>query len=145
MVTVISARLMHRTQCSNPTINYLPMIHSTDIPDIISSSSGVPYPYSDPPHSFTPEEYSILYRCSPMANAHKARTPTLLLLGADDGRVSPEQGKMWYHALKMNGVEAELLIFPKNRHVLIGTVEAQLVSVQRTIQFCVSHVDTPQS
>jgi dipeptidyl aminopeptidase/acylaminoacyl peptidase len=80
-----------------------------------------------------------------MASAHKARTTTLLLLGADDGRVSPEQGKMWYHALKKNGVEAELLIFPRNRHVLNGTVEAQLVSVQRTVEFCVSHVATPES
>lgn len=98
------------------------MVHSTDMPDVITTSAGVAYEYRSPPVTHTADEYAKLYACSPISAVDRARTPTLLLIGADDGRVSPEQGRMWYHGLRKNGVEVYMKVYKGERHVLHSTV-----------------------
>ena len=45
--------------------------------------------------------------CSSMS--FKIKTPTLLLLGADDLRVPPKQGTNFHRLLKAKGVETRLV------------------------------------
>ena len=57
-------------------------------------------------------------------------TPVLLLIGEDDLRAPPSQGKEFYHAPKGRGnVLVGMLVSPKESHPLQG-VEASCVSVE---------------
>ena len=53
---------------------------------------------------------------SPLTYADKVRTPTLILHSLNDRRCPVAMGKMFYRALKKNGVEAELVIYPDEGH-----------------------------
>lgn len=55
---------------------------------------------------------------SPLAHAAKVRTPTLVIHSENDLRCPLEQGQRYYTALKRQGVEASLLIFPGEDHEL---------------------------
>ncbi|MFT4229614.1 MAG: S9 family peptidase [Microbacterium sp.] len=55
---------------------------------------------------------------SPMAVVDRVRTPTLVVHSELDLRCPLEQATRYYSALKRNGVEAELLIFPGENHEL---------------------------
>jgi dipeptidyl aminopeptidase/acylaminoacyl peptidase len=55
---------------------------------------------------------------SPITFAKNCRTPTLLLHGQLDPGVPLTQARQFYTALKDAGVEAELVIYPRERHSL---------------------------
>lgn len=55
---------------------------------------------------------------SPMAQVHKVRTPAFVIHSEEDLRCPPEQAHRYYTALKMRGVETELLVFPGENHEL---------------------------
>jgi len=55
---------------------------------------------------------------SPMARVEHARTPTLVVHSEQDWRCPVEQGQRWYVALRLQGVESELLLFPGEGHEL---------------------------
>ncbi|MFJ4038757.1 prolyl oligopeptidase family serine peptidase [Microbacterium sp. NPDC090007] len=55
---------------------------------------------------------------SPMAVVDRVRTPTLVLHSELDFRCPLEQATRYYSALKRNGVDAEMLIFPGEDHEL---------------------------
>ncbi|WP_243696046.1 S9 family peptidase [Labedella phragmitis] len=57
-------------------------------------------------------------RQSPQAHVRDVRTPTLVLHSADDLRCPLSQAERYYAALKRNGVEAELVVFPGENHEL---------------------------
>jgi dipeptidyl aminopeptidase/acylaminoacyl peptidase len=57
-------------------------------------------------------------RQSPQAHVGAVRTPTLVLHSADDLRCPLSQAERWYAALKRNGVETELVVFPGENHEL---------------------------
>ena len=46
------------------------------------------------------------------------KTPILILHSDNDYRVPLEQGEQWFRALKHYGVNAELVIFPRENHNL---------------------------
>lgn len=98
------------------------LIHSTDIPDLYWRSAGIPFAFYDPPSSLTPEQYASLYRTSPISLVRSAVTPTLVMLGSNDSRICPEQGKMWYHALIHGDTEAKLVCFKGENHPIDATV-----------------------
>lgn len=62
------------------------------------------------------------WRQSPIAFAHQAKTPTLILSNTGDRRVTISQSYKLYHALKDNGVEVEFIAYPVNAHVPIDPV-----------------------
>jgi dipeptidyl aminopeptidase/acylaminoacyl peptidase len=64
------------------------------------------------PHE-QPERYWAL---SPVAHAHKCKTPTLLIQGENDIRCPMEQAEQLYAVLKINGCEAELLRLENCKH-----------------------------
>jgi len=56
------------------------------------------------------------WRQSPMAYAHRIRTPTLILSDTGDERVTVSQSYKLYHALKDNGVEVKFIAYPVSGH-----------------------------
>ena len=56
------------------------------------------------------------WRQSPMAYAHRIRTPTLILSNTGDERVTVSQSYKLYHALKDNGVEVSFIAYPVAGH-----------------------------
>ena len=66
------------------------------------------------PHR-VPERY---WELSPLAHAHKCRTPTLLIQGENDLRCPMEQAEQFYTALEAAGCEVELLRLANCSHGL---------------------------
>ncbi|MFP5346719.1 MAG: S9 family peptidase [Actinomycetes bacterium] len=55
---------------------------------------------------------------SPLTYVDRVRTPTLVIHSENDWRTPVEQGQRWFTALKLQGVECELLLFPGEGHEL---------------------------
>ncbi len=53
---------------------------------------------------------------SPISHIHQARTPTLILHGADDKRVPVPQAEEFYAGLKSVGVDTEFIKYPREGH-----------------------------
>jgi dipeptidyl aminopeptidase/acylaminoacyl peptidase len=53
---------------------------------------------------------------SPLTHAGKIRTPTLVMANADDARVAVTQAYKLHRALKDNGVETKLVVYPTAGH-----------------------------
>jgi dipeptidyl aminopeptidase/acylaminoacyl peptidase len=62
------------------------------------------------------------WRQSPIAHAHEAKTPTLILANAGDRRVTISQSYKLYHALKDNSVEVAFVAYPVDAHVPVDPV-----------------------
>jgi len=70
---------------------------------------GVPY---------TPESAAGFMKSSPVMYLKNAKTPTLILQGAADTTDPPGQSEELYRGLKHYGVEAELVVYPREPHGL---------------------------
>lgn len=73
--------------------------------------------------SFFTDEYigstdEDVQRQSPYAHVEAVRTPTLVVHSEQDYRCPLEQGTRYYTALKRQGVETEMLVFPGENHEL---------------------------
>ncbi len=68
-----------------------------------------------------PEAYS---RISPLTHILKARTPTLIYVGERDIEVPATQSLEYWRALKDQGVETSLVIYPDEGHEIRGTDSA---------------------
>lgn len=81
------------------------------------------FPGSSDIGSFFGQEYvgtdpALMAAQSPMAVVDRVRTPTLVMHSELDFRCPLEQATRYYAALKLNGVDAEMLIFPGEDHEL---------------------------
>ena len=64
------------------------------------------------------DEPDLHWKRSPLAHLDKAGTPTLIVHGAKDERVHPEQGIELYTALRIKGVPTSLVVYPREEHGL---------------------------
>lgn len=117
---VFSAAVMR-----NPVISAGELCAS-DISDWPFREFGLPF---GPGSHVTPDCFATLYVASPIAYVDRVKAPVLLLLGEDDLRVPPTQGKGYYHVLKGKGRVVDMLVFPKETHPIDG-VEAARVSFE---------------
>lgn len=102
----------------NPVIAIPHMVMSSDIPDWGFVEAGVS---PQPLYSLTSQLMETLAACSPLQYAGAVTTPTLMLLGDKDLRVPPEQGRLWYDALRDCGkAKTKLLRYPEDSHALSG-------------------------
>ena len=62
------------------------------------------------------DEPELHWERSPLAHLERARTPTLLLHGAKDDRVHPEQSLELYTALRLKGVPTQYVLYPREPH-----------------------------
>ncbi len=67
---------------------------------------------------YTGTDHDRVKAQSPQAFADQVTTPTLIVHSENDLRCPLSQGQRYYLALKRNGVDAELLIFPGEDHEL---------------------------
>jgi len=65
------------------------------------------------------ENYERYIRHSPMFHVENITTPTLILHPKEDIRVPPSQGWELYTALSRRGVETQLVLYPREPHVLL--------------------------
>jgi dipeptidyl aminopeptidase/acylaminoacyl peptidase len=68
---------------------------------------------------------------SPVMHAHHARTPTLILQGADDRCTPVSQAEELFSALAEAGVDVELVVYPREGHVPVERAHA-LDAINRT-------------
>ena len=59
-----------------------------------------------------------LWKMSPLAYAHQATTPLLLMHSEQDLRCPMEQAEQFYVAMKKNHVDTKLITFPQSNHGL---------------------------
>ncbi|MEM7689179.1 MAG: S9 family peptidase [Pseudomonadota bacterium] len=90
-----------------PVINWVSQGLMSDLPTLIPRywMGGLPWE--------KPEEY---WERGPLANMAKVKTPTLVLVGADDYRTPRSEAEQFYAALKLVGVDTALVITPDSSH-----------------------------
>jgi dipeptidyl aminopeptidase/acylaminoacyl peptidase len=81
------------------------------------------YGHEDDFRGFLFDDFDQYWNASPLKYARNVKTPTLILHSDNDYRVPLEQGEQWFRALKHYGVNAELVIFPRENHNLTRTGE----------------------
>jgi dipeptidyl aminopeptidase/acylaminoacyl peptidase len=75
---------------------------------------------------------SQLYRSrSPLLQAHRITTPTLVLHGEADVRVPPDQGRALHNALQRRGQTSRMVLYPRAAHLL--TEPGHLVHTAREV------------
>ena len=76
---------------------------------------------------------------SPVTHAHRCVTPTLVTAGALDRCTPPEQGIQLYEAIRASGAETELVIYPREGHVVVERGHA-LDQIRRTTAWFERHL-----
>ena len=97
-----------------------------DLPDMVPSwLMGEPWDKRD-----------LYIERSPIFNVEKISTPTLIIFGEENERVSPDQGFELYRALERRGIEVELALYPRSGH---GIYEPRLIVdfINRTLGYLV--------
>lgn len=89
--------------------NWLSMWGSADFNHGWSTFVGLPHPWEDPMAN---------WEQSPMSKIGNATTPTLVIHSFADYRTNFEQSEQLYVALKVLGVDSELVVFPDESHGL---------------------------
>ncbi|GAB4851013.1 hypothetical protein Ancab_030309 [Ancistrocladus abbreviatus] len=100
----------------NPVCNLALMVGTTDIPDwcfLETYGNEGKLKFTEAPSK---EHLTVFYDKSPISYLRKVKTPTLLLLGAQDLRVPVSNGLQYARALKERGVEVKVIVFPEDSH-----------------------------
>lgn len=87
-------------------------------PESFIGSSDIGWFFSE---AYTGTDPDKVRAQSPYAQVHKVRTPTLVMHSEEDLRCPLEQAQRYYTALKRQGLETEMLIFPGETHELSRT------------------------
>jgi len=79
------------------------------------------------------EDRERFIEMSPISHMHKAKTPTLVIHQEDDLRCPIEQGEQVYVALKLKGVDTEMLRYPQESHGMsrAGRTDRRIDRLQR--------------
>lgn len=94
---------------------------------------GLPHPW---------EDFQRNWEQSPMSRIGHVRTPTLVIHSAADYRTNLEQSEQIYVALKVLGVESEMLIFPDEGHGLnrSGRTDRRVARLQHLVRWFTRHL-----
>ncbi len=76
---------------------------------------------------------------SPVVHAHRCVTPTLVTAGELDRCTPVEQGVQLYTAIAAAGAETELVIYPREGHVVVERAHA-LDQIRRTTEWFERHL-----
>jgi len=104
------------------------MALTSDIPDFMPRYFGDPL--------LNRETYD---HHSPLRHARKITIPVLILHGERDERVPLFQGQMLYRALKFNGVQVEMVVYPREPHWFVE-YEHQRDVQERVLEFVREHL-----
>ncbi|KAK9009495.1 hypothetical protein V6N11_036027 [Hibiscus sabdariffa] len=115
----------------NPACNLSSMVGVTDIPDwcyVESYGTNGKTIFTEAPSA---KHLTDFYNKSPILHISKVKAPTLFLLGAQDLRVPVSNGLQYARALKEQGVETRVILFPNDIHAI---ERAWLQVIQRMCQ-----------
>lgn len=104
--------------------NWMAFTGTTDIPAEMAIVHWDLWPYEHP---------MLMWERSPLAHIGNAKTPMIIGQGLVDERVHPEQMMELYQALKLKGVPAELVTYPREPHGLLER-QHQLDYMRRILQ-----------
>ncbi|HEY0303804.1 MAG TPA: S9 family peptidase, partial [Longimicrobiales bacterium] len=104
--------------------NWTSFTGTTDIPVEMAAVHWDLWPYEHP---------MLMWERSPLAHVGNARTPMIIGQGMVDERVHPEQMIQLYQALKLKGVPADLVLYPREPHGLLER-QHQLDYMRRVIE-----------
>ena len=90
--------------------NWTSFTGTTDIPVEMAAVHWDLWPYEHP---------MLMWERSPLAHVGNANTPMIIGQGMADERVHPEQMIQLYQALKLKGVPADLVLYPREPHGLL--------------------------
>ena len=83
-------------------------------------TTDIPYEMSDTHwNQWWFDNMDLHWERSPLAHINNAKTPTLVIHGLKDERVHPEQGMELWQALRIKGVDSELVFYPREPHGLL--------------------------
>ncbi|KAG0455563.1 hypothetical protein HPP92_024551 [Vanilla planifolia] len=102
----------------NPVCNLSLMVGTSDIPDwcfIETFGNEGKKLFSEAPSC---EYLSLFYSKSPISHLSKVKTPILFLLGEQDRRVPISNGLQYARALKEQGKEVKIIVFPNDIHAI---------------------------
>lgn len=102
--------------CRNPVTNLATMVGTTDIPDWAFFESGYTF---DHKAALNGNILSDMWNKSPIRHVDKVDAPLLIMLGADDMRVPPKQGREYFRALKARNKITRLISYEGNSHPII--------------------------
>lgn len=82
------------------------------------------------------------WRQSPMSSIGNVTTPTLLIHSEQDMRCHPEQGIQAFLALRRQGVETELILFPEESHGLSrgGRTDRRVARLEHMVRWFETHL-----
>lgn len=104
--------------------NWTSFTGTTDIPVEMAAVHWDLWPYEHP---------MLMWERSPLAHVGNAKTPMVIGQGMVDERVHPEQMIQLYQALKLKGVPAELVLYPREPHGLLER-QHQLDYMRRVVE-----------
>ncbi len=113
--------------------NWLSFAGTTDIPYEMSLVHWDSWWFDEP---------ELHWQRSPMAYLNQAKTPTLVVTGAKDERVHPEQARQLFTGLRIKGVPTELVFYPREPHGLRERAH-QLDFIERTLGWFDKHLAVP--
>ncbi|KAJ1891728.1 hypothetical protein LPJ66_006756 [Kickxella alabastrina] len=123
----------------NPVVAMAANAVTSDIADWCWAELGLAYDFQAPP-LLTPPVYEKMWAASPAAEADAVRDPVLLLLGANDRRVPPQQSFEYYARLKAAGKRVHCRVYPGVGHPL-DSVEAERDGFDAIARFCRASLD----
>ncbi|MFC2164889.1 S9 family peptidase [Acidobacteriota bacterium] len=109
--------------------NLYSMYSTTDIPNYLGWFFGTPWDNED-----------IYVKLSAIRHVKKVKSPVLIMHGANDARVPPEQAVEFYRALKDLGKEVTFVRYPREGHG-IREPRHQVDRLRRYLHFFSKHVN----
>merc|ERR1739848_686868 len=104
------------------------MFGATDIPRWCRTESGA-----------SEHELDKMRACSPMAHIDDVHSPTLLLIGDNDRRVPPAQGREWFYALRQRGVKVAMKYYSDQGHA-INSVQMEADALVHSVLWFNAHL-----
>lgn len=88
------------------------------------------------------EALEMYWRQSPMSSIANVTTPTLLIHSEQDMRCHPEQGIQAFLALRRQGVDTELILFPEESHGLSrgGRTDRRVARLEHMLRWFETHL-----
>ncbi len=80
------------------------------------------------------DDFDAYWRVSPLRHVARVATPTLILHGEKDARVTPAQGQEFYRALTVQGVPTRFVLYPREGHPIEERAH-QLDLLQRVLEW----------
>ncbi len=113
--------------------NWISFAGTTDIPHEMSVVHWDSWWFDEP---------ELHWQRSPMAYINQAKTPTLVVTGAEDVRVHPEQAMQLYSGLRIKKVPTQQVHYPREPHGLNERAH-QLDFVQRVVGWFEKYLEVP--